>query len=155
MDELAVDEYFMREALIEAQRAYEKGEIPIGAVIVLNNQIIARAHNLKETLNDATAHAEILAIREASKVLSNWRLLDTTLYVTKEPCIMCSGAIVQARIKRLVYGVDDPKGGGVESLYRLLSDKRLNHQVEIKKGILEGECREILKRFFLMLRESQ
>lgn len=155
MDELAFDEYFMREALIEAQRAYEKGEIPIGAVIVLNNQIIARAHNLKETLNDATAHAEILAIREASKVLSNWRLLDTTLYVTKEPCIMCSGAIVQARIKRLVYGVDDPKGGGVESLYRLLSDKRLNHQVEIKKGILEGECREILKRFFLKLRESQ
>lgn len=154
MGELAIDEYFMREALIEAQRAYEKGEIPIGAVIVLNNEIIARAHNLKETLNDATAHAEILAIREASKVLSNWRLLDTTLYVTKEPCIMCSGAIVHARIKRLVYGVDDPKGGGVESLYRLLSDRRLNHQVDIKKGILERECREILKRFFLLLRES-
>lgn len=155
MDRVVTDEYFMREALVEAQKAFERGEIPVGAVIVLDNQIIARAHNLKETLNDATAHAEILAIKEASKVLKNWRLLNTTLYVTKEPCIMCSGAIVQARIKRLVYSVDDPKGGAVMSLYRLLSDRRLNHQVEIVKGILEPECREILKRFFLTLRHSQ
>lgn len=145
----------MKEALKEAEKAYEKGEIPVGALIVVNGEIIARSHNIKETTFDPTAHAEILAIREAARILGAWRLTEATLYVTKEPCIMCSGAIVNSRIKRLVYGCDDPKGGGVVSLYNILNDKRLNHQVEIKNGILEEECRAVLKRFFKELRENQ
>ena len=145
----------MKEALKEAEKAYEKGEIPVGALIVVNGEIISKAHNIKETTFDPTAHAEILAIREAARILGAWRLTDATLYVTKEPCIMCSGAIVNSRIKRLVYGCNDPKGGAVVSLYNILNDKRLNHQVEIKEGILEIECRDILKRFFRELRENQ
>lgn len=145
----------MREALSEAEKAYEKGEIPVGAVIVLDGKIISRAHNQKETTFDPTAHAEILAIREASQILGTWRLTEATLYITKEPCIMCSGAIVNARIKRVVYGCDDPKGGGAVSLYRILQDSRLNHTVEIKSGILEEECREILQKFFRQLRQDQ
>lgn len=137
----------MKEALKEAEKAYEKGEIPVGALIVVNGEIISKAHNIKETTFDPTAHAEILAIREAARILGAWRLTDATLYVTKEPCIMCSGAIVNSRIKRLVYGCNDPKGGAVVSLYNILNDKRLNHQVEITNGILEEECRVILKRF--------
>lgn len=144
----------MREALKEAEKAYEKGEIPVGALIVVQNEIISRAHNIKETTFDPTAHAEILAIREAARILGAWRLTDATLYVTKEPCIMCSGAIVNSRIKRLVYGCNDSKGGGVVSLYNILNDKRLNHQVEITNGILEEECRAILKKFFKELRED-
>ncbi len=145
----------MKEALKEAEKAYEKGEIPVGAVVVVNGEIISKAHNIKETTFDPTAHAEMLAIRGATRILGRWRLIDATLYVTKEPCIMCAGAIVNSRIKRLVYGCDDPKGGGVVSLYNILNDKRLNHQVEIKEGILEIECRDILKRFFRELRENQ
>lgn len=137
----------MKEALKEAEKAYEKGEIPVGALIVVNGEIISKAHNIKETTFDPTAHAEILAIREAARILGAWRLTDATLYVTKEPCIMCSGAIVNSRIKRLVYGCNDPKGGAVVSLYNILNDKRLNHQVEITNGILEEECRVILKDF--------
>lgn len=152
MDQLASDEYFIREALKEAEKAYRKGEIPVGAVIVVDCNIIARAHNQKETTFDPTSHAEILAIREAARIIGAWRLINATLYVTKEPCIMCSGAIVNARIKRLVYGCDDPKGGAVVSLYKILQDDRLNHQVEITRGVLEEECREILKRFFQELR---
>ncbi|GLI53220.1 tRNA-specific adenosine deaminase [Thermodesulfovibrio yellowstonii] len=144
----------MKEALKEAEKAYEKGEIPVGALIVVNGEIISKAHNIKETTFDPTAHAEILAIREAARILGAWRLTDATLYVTKEPCIMCSGAIVNSRIKRLVYGCNDPKGGAVVSLYNILNDKRLNHQVEITNGILEEECRAILKRFFKELRED-
>ncbi|MGB9935226.1 tRNA adenosine(34) deaminase TadA [Thermodesulfovibrio yellowstonii] len=144
----------MKEALKEAEKAYEKGEIPVGALIVVNGEIISKAHNIKETTFDPTAHAEILAIREAARILGAWRLTDATLYVTKEPCIMCSGAIVNSRIKRLVYGCNDPKGGAVVSLYNILNDKRLNHQVEITNGILEEECRVILKRFFKELRED-
>ncbi|WP_028842389.1 tRNA adenosine(34) deaminase TadA [Thermodesulfovibrio yellowstonii] len=154
MDQLAYDEYFMKEALKEAEKAYKKGEIPVGALIVVNGEIISKAHNIKETTFDPTAHAEILAIREAARILGAWRLTDATLYVTKEPCIMCSGAIVNSRIKRLVYGCNDPKGGAVVSLYNILNDKRLNHQVEITNGILEEECRAILKRFFKELRED-
>ncbi|MCX7724690.1 MAG: tRNA adenosine(34) deaminase TadA [Thermodesulfovibrio sp.] len=145
----------MKEALKEAEKAYKEGEVPVGAVVVINGNIVSRAYNRKETTFDPTAHAEILVIREAAKILGAWRLTDATLYVTKEPCIMCSGAIVNARIKRLVYGCDDPKGGGVVSLYKILNDKRLNHQVEVKSGILEEECRAILKRFFKELRESE
>ncbi len=145
----------MREALEEAKKAFNKGEIPVGAVVVINDKIIAKAHNQKETTFDPTAHAEILALRQASQTLGAWRLKDAVLYVTKEPCVMCAGAIVNARIKRVVFGCEDPKGGGVVSLYGILQDSRLNHQVEIKKGILERECRDILKEFFKELRKDQ
>lgn len=155
MDKLASDEYFLKEALKEAEKAYKKGEIPVGAVIVVDGNIIARAHNQKEITFDPTAHAEVLAIREASKILGAWRLTEASLYVTKEPCIMCSGAIVNARIKRVVYGCDDPKAGGAVSLYRILQDRRLNHRVELKTGVLEEECRKILQDFFKELRKSQ
>ncbi|WP_173636698.1 tRNA adenosine(34) deaminase TadA [Thermodesulfovibrio aggregans] len=151
---MASDEYFMKEALEEAQKAYELGEVPVGAVIVVDGEIIARAYNIKETTNDPTAHAEIVAIRQAANALGAWRLTDATLYITKEPCVMCCGAIINARIKRVVYGCNDSKGGGALSLYRILQDPRLNHQVEIKHGILEKECREILQRFFRELRNQ-
>jgi tRNA(adenine34) deaminase len=155
VDELASDEYFMNEAIKEALKAYEKGEIPVGAVVVINGQIVSRAHNIKETTNDPTSHAEILAIREAGRALGAWRLTEATIYVTKEPCIMCSGAIVNARIKRLVYGCDDKKGGGALSLYKIVQDSRLNHQVEVKKGVLEEECSLLLKKFFKELRNTK
>lgn len=145
----------MKEALKEAEKAFEKGEIPVGAVVVLNNEIVAKAHNIKELTFDPTAHAEILAIRKAAEVLGAWRLTEVTLYVTKEPCIMCAGAMINARIKKLIYGCDDPKAGAVKSLYRILEDSRLNHQVEIKKGVLQEECHEILQRFFKQLRKNQ
>jgi len=155
VDELASDEYFMNEAIKEALKAYEKGEIPVGAVVVVNGEIVSRAHNIKETTNDPTSHAEILAIREAGRALGAWRLTEATIYVTKEPCIMCSGAIVNARIKRLVYGCDDKKGGGALSLYKIVQDSRLNHQVEVKKGVLEEECSLLLKKFFKELRNTK
>lgn len=144
----------MKEALKEAKKAYKKGEVPVGAVIVVDGKIISKAYNKKESINDPTAHAEILAIRKACKTLDNWRLTEATLYITKEPCIMCCGAIINARLKRVVYGCDDPKGGGAVSLYSILQDARLNHQVEIKNGILEKECREILQKFFKELRNQ-
>lgn len=143
----------MREALREAEKAFRKGEVPVGAVLVIDGKIIAKAHNQKESTFDPTAHAEILAIRQASRAINAWRLSEAILYITKEPCVMCSGAIVQARIKRVVYGCDDPKGGGAVSLYRILQDSRLNHWVEIKSGILEDECRKILQKFFKELRQ--
>jgi tRNA(adenine34) deaminase len=145
----------MNEAIKEALKAYEKGEIPVGAVVVINGQIVSRAHNIKETTNDPTSHAEILAIREAGRALGAWRLTEATIYVTKEPCIMCSGAIVNARIKRLVYGCDDKKGGGALSLYKIVQDSRLNHQVEVKRGVLEEECSLLLKKFFKELRNTK
>lgn len=143
----------MAEALAEAEKAFFLGEVPIGAVVVVDGKIIARSHNLKETDKDATAHAEILAIREASKVLDGWRLNKATLYVTLEPCPMCAGAIVQARLGQLVYGAPDPKGGAVHSLLNLLTDNRFNHQVDVLAGIMEEPCEEILKRFFKRLRK--
>jgi tRNA(adenine34) deaminase len=142
------DKYFMRMALAEALIAYNEGEVPIGAVLVKNGKIIARAHNQRETLKDPTGHAEVIALKQGSKEEDNWRLTDFTLYVTKEPCIMCAGAMVNARLGRLVYGCKDEKGGAVDSLYGILSDKKLNHQVEVISGILENECSEILKKFF-------
>ena len=142
------DIYFMRMALEEANLAYAEEEVPVGAVLVKNGKVIARARNQRETSKDPTGHAEIIAIRYGSQEEKNWRLTDSTLYVTKEPCIMCAGAMVNARLGRLVYGCKDEKGGAVDSLYRILSDKRLNHQVEVVSGILEQECLEILKRFF-------
>lgn len=142
------DIYFMKMALEEAGLAYDEGEVPVGAVLVKDGKVIARSRNQRETSKDPTGHAEIIALRYGSQVEENWRLTDSTLYVTKEPCIMCAGAMVNARLGRLVYGCKDEKGGAVDSLYSILSDKRLNHQVEVVAGILEEECSEILKRFF-------
>ncbi len=142
------DIYFMKLALEEAEIAFSEDEVPVGAVLVSGGEIISKAHNTRETSKDPTAHAEIIAIKKGIGKSDSWRLSKATLYVTKEPCIMCAGAIVNSRIKRLVYGCRDEKGGAVVSLYKLLSDKRLNHQAEVVSGVLEGECAEILKRFF-------
>jgi tRNA(adenine34) deaminase len=147
-DPVNQDEKFMAIALEEAEAAIRKGEVPVGAVIVLDEDILARAHNSPIALSDPSAHAEILVLRGAAGRLGNYRLTGTTLYVTVEPCIMCVGAIVHARISRLVYGASDPKNGGVVSLYRILEDRRLNHAVEVKTGVLEGVCAELLSRFF-------
>jgi len=138
----------MRLALQEATRAGEEGEIPVGAVLVSDGQVIARGRNRPITLSDPTAHAEILALREGAAKVGNYRLPDCTLYVTIEPCAMCAGALLQARVRRLVFGVEDPKAGGVRSLYFLLEDERLNHRVEVSAGVLLQECREVLRRFF-------
>jgi tRNA(adenine34) deaminase len=142
------DEYFMRFALEEAEAAFDADEVPVGAVIVQGDAVIARTHNRRESSNDPTGHAELLAIRVAAQKVQRWRLSDSTLYVTKEPCIMCAGAMVNARLGRLVYGCRDEKGGAVDSLYKLLSDERLNHQVEVVSGVLEDLCADILKKFF-------
>jgi tRNA(adenine34) deaminase len=139
---------FMRLALEEAVHAFDKGEVPVGALVVFGGNIISRAHNLRETTRDPSAHAEILALRAATMVSDSWRLLDANLYVTKEPCIMCSGAIINARIARLVYGCRDAKAGGVDSLYHILNDRRLNHQVDVVSGVLEDESAALLQRFF-------
>jgi len=139
---------FMKMALEEAGAAFDEGEVPVGAVLVKGGRVIAIRHNCKESSYDPTGHAEMLAIRDGARKCGNWRLADATLYVTKEPCIMCAGAMLNARLSRLVYGCRDEKGGAVDSLYPLLSDKRLNHQVEVSSGILGEECAEILKRFF-------
>ena len=140
------DESFMRLALEEAGLAFSKDEVPVGAVLVTGGRVVARAHNLREKSADPTAHAEILAMRAGAS--GGWRLTGSTLYVTLEPCAMCAGAMVNARLGRLVYGATDPKAGAVESLYRLLDDERLNHRVEVVSGVLEKECSEVLKDFF-------
>ncbi len=142
----------MELAIEEALEALKKNEVPVGAVIVIDGEIISKAHNQRETLPDATAHAEIIAIQEACRAINNWRLERATIYITKEPCIMCAGAILNARIKRLVYGCDDPKGGAAKTLYQLLNDPRLNHQVEVLSGVKEEECRRLLTDFFKTLR---
>lgn len=142
------DTFFMRLALEEALRAFEEGEVPVGAVLVRDGELLKKAHNLRESLNDPSAHAEILVLRAAAEVTGSWRLGGATLFVTKEPCIMCSGAIINSRIKRLVYGCRDQKAGGVDSLYTILSDERLNHHVEVSSGVLAEECASLLKRFF-------
>jgi tRNA(adenine34) deaminase len=143
-----MDEAFMRLAYREAEAALADDEVPIGAVIVHGEQVIASAHNQREQLHDPTAHAEMIAITQAAESLGSWRLLDCTLYVTLEPCPMCAGAIVQARLSRVVYGAPDPKAGAVHTLYELLSDDRLNHQAEIVSGVMHQPCSEILSRFF-------
>jgi tRNA(adenine34) deaminase len=139
---------FMQEALAEARAAAEAGEVPVGAVLIHDGKILARSGNRTIRDNDPTAHAEILVLREAARLLGNYRLAGTTLYVTIEPCSMCAGAIIQARIPRLVYGADDPKGGAVRSCFEILSHPRLNHQVEVASGILAAECAAILQSFF-------
>ncbi len=146
------DIFFMNLALYEAKKALKLKEIPVGAVIVCKDRVIARGFNLKEKLKNPLAHAEIIAINRASVNLDRWRLDECVLYVTLEPCPMCAGAIVQARIPRLVYGASDPKAGAVKSLMNITGDRRLNHQVETTGGVLEEECISILKEFFRELR---
>jgi len=141
------DEYFMEMALAEAESALTWGEVPVGAVIVMDGEVLASAHNSPVLTQDPTAHAEIIAIRRAAEVRENYRLAGATLYVTIEPCVMCAGAIIHARIERLVFGAADPKGGAL-SLYGIPGDGRLNHSVAVTGGVLEKECGEILSRFF-------
>ncbi len=141
-------EHFMKLALQEAEQGLEEDEVPVGAVIVHDDRVIASAHNQREQLRDPTAHAEMIAITQAAEALGSWRLDGTTLYVTLEPCPMCAGAIVQARIPTVVYGATDPKAGAVHTLYRLLEDRRLNHSCQIVSGVLAEPCGAILTRFF-------
>lgn len=143
-----VDEHFMALALQEAEAAAAEDEVPVGAVIVHAGRVVAAAHNQRERLRDPTAHAEMIAVTQAAESLRSWRLEDCTLYVTLEPCPMCAGAVIQARIPRVVYGADDPKGGAVRSLYRLLEDARLNHRCEIRGGVLADRCGAVLSEFF-------
>jgi tRNA(adenine34) deaminase len=152
---LLTDEEYMKEAILEAKKAEGKEEVPIGAIIVLDGKIIARAHNLRECQQNAIAHAELLAIDEACKAINSWRLENAELFVTLEPCPMCSGAIILSRIKRVVYGAADPKGGCAGTLMNLLQDERFNHQSEIVSGILETECSLLLSDFFRGIREKK
>jgi tRNA(adenine34) deaminase len=145
----------MSQALCEARLALEKGEIPVGAVAVYQGHIIGRGHNQKETTHDPTAHAEMVALREAARVRDGWRLANVTLYCTMEPCPMCAGAIVQARVARLVYAVDDPKAGAAGSVFDLLQHPRLNHRVEVHRGVLAAEARGLLQGFFRGLRDGE
>jgi tRNA(adenine34) deaminase len=142
------NEKFMAIALEEARRAMDDGEVPVGAVVVCNGEVIARAYNLREGLQDPAAHAEMLALREAARKLGRWRLTGATLYVTLEPCAMCAGALVLARIDRLVYGCNDPKAGACGSIFDIVREPRLNHRMEVLCGVLEEECRSALKEFF-------
>ena len=145
-------EFYMKEALKEAKKAKAKLEVPIGAIIVKNDKIIARAHNLRESKKNAIAHAEILAIQKASKKLNSWRLIDCEMYVTLEPCSMCAGALINSRIKKVYIGASDEKTGAVGSVFNLLEDYTFNHKVEYEKGVLQDECEGILKEFFKELR---
>jgi len=138
----------MQEALVEARAAATAGEVPIGAVLVHNGKILARSGNRTIRDCDPTGHAEIVVLREAARLVGNYRLADTTLYVTIEPCSMCAGAIIQARVPRLVYGSDDPKGGAVRSCFEMLSHPRLNHQVEVTAGVLAADCAAVIQSFF-------
>ncbi len=145
----------MKEALKEAEKARKKGEVPVGAVIVKDGKIISRGYNQTQRKNDATLHAEMVAIRKASKKLKTWRLVDTTMYVTLEPCAMCAGAILLSRIDTVVIGTQDPKSGACGSVVQIASNENLNHRVEIKTGLLEDECGDILRGFFKKLREEK
>ncbi len=142
------DKRFMKIAVEQAQIAQENGDVPIGAVIVHNDTIIAKAYNQREQLQDPTAHAEIIALTQAAAALESWRLDGCTMYVTLEPCPMCAGALVLARIKRLVYGCDDAKTGAVKSLYNIVQDDRLNHKIEVTSGVLADDCSSLLQQFF-------
>jgi tRNA(adenine34) deaminase len=147
-NDLPPHEAFMRRALAEALAAMAEDEVPIGAVIVREGQVIAAAHNQREQLRDPTAHAEMIAITQAAAAVGDWRLEGCTLYVTLEPCPMCAGAIVLARVPAVVYGASDPKGGAVNTLYQMLDDARLNHRAEVVAGVLADECADLLSRFF-------
>jgi tRNA(adenine34) deaminase len=153
--DLAGDEFFMGEALRLAHRAAQAEEVPVGAVIVREGRVIARAHNQVETLKDATAHAEMLAITQAESVVEDWRLVDCDLYVTKEPCPMCAGALVHARLRRVIFGAPDPKGGAAGGLLNILQMPELNHRCEITSGVRLDECRQMLRDFFLERRNEK
>jgi tRNA(adenine34) deaminase len=146
------DDYFMKEALKEAHKAFETGEVPVGAVVVIKNKIIARAHNQTEKLTDATAHAEMLACTAAANYLGSKYLNECTLYVTLEPCAMCAGAMVHARVKRLVYGTSDPKAGAAGSIFNIIQHPSLNHRLECSSDVLADECRALLRGFFVARR---
>jgi len=148
-------EYWMKRAMAEAAKAQGKDEVPIGCLIVRDGKVIARGHNLRESAQDPSAHAELIAIRKAARKLGSWRLLDTTLYVTLEPCLMCMGAIILARIPTVVFGCFDPKGGAAGSLYDLSDDPRLNHRVQLIPRVLERECSHQLSDFFRELRQRK
>lgn len=152
---LKIDTQYMYEAIEEAKKAEEIDEVPIGAVLVLEGKIIARAHNLRETRQNALAHAELLAIDEACQKLGTWRLENAVLYVTLEPCPMCSGAIILSRIKRVVYGAKDPKGGCAGTFMNIPEDERFNHQSEVVSGVLEQECGQLLSDFFRKIRDRK
>ena len=154
MNQTIRDEEFMDMALAEARQAYDQGEIPIGAVLVLDGQVIARGHNQRESWRDATAHAEMIVIREACRLLNRWRLSGTTLYVTIEPCPMCAGALVMSRVDRLVYGSPDYKAGAVESLFNVAQNAALNHRLEVTAGVRTDECSGIMKEFFRQRRRK-
>ena len=147
-------ERFMREAIAEAREAEQHGDVPVGAVLIKDGAIIGRGHNRREADRDPTAHAEILAIRQAARALGTWYLTDTTIYVTQEPCPMCAGALVNARITHLVYGCSNPKAGAVRSLYQLVDDPRLNHRLTVDANILAAECGDLLTQFFRRLRAA-
>ncbi|HXG67477.1 MAG TPA: tRNA adenosine(34) deaminase TadA [Blastocatellia bacterium] len=148
------DEGFMREALAEARAAQNEGEVPVGAIVVLGGAIIGRGHNRVIQASDPTAHAEIVALRDAARAVGNYRLAGATLYSTIEPCAMCAGAIVHSRIERLVYGASDPKAGAVESHFGICAAEFLNHQVAVTKGVLEQECRDVIQYFFRQKRKE-
>lgn len=148
-------EYYMKEALKEAKKAYEKLEVPVGAIIVKDGEVIARAHNLKESKFDTTKHAEILVIQKASRKLRSWRLINCEMYITLEPCAMCAGAILNSRIKKIYIGTSDEKTGAVGSVFNLFNDYTFNHNVEYEKEVLKEECEGILKEFFKMLRKNK
>src|SRR6056297_2671045 len=142
------NKYFMEQALIEAEKAYNLKEVPIGAVIEYQGKIIGRGYNRRETDNDPTAHAEIIAIRTAAQKLGDWRLEGCTIYVTVEPCLMCAGALLKARIEKLIYGTDSKKDGAFGTLINILQNERFNHQVEVEKNVMKDECRSLMKKFF-------
>jgi tRNA(adenine34) deaminase len=149
------DHYYIGEALAQARLSLAAGEVPVGAVLVMEEgKMVAHAHNFPISLKDPTAHAEILALRQAAEILGNYRLPGTTLYVTIEPCLMCTGALIYARVQRLVFGAPDPKAGACVSLYRIPEDPRLNHRLEVTSGIREAECRELMQQFFQARRKA-
>jgi len=150
---LEKDKYFMKAALKVAKKAWENGEVPVGAVLVMDDEIISTGQNSPISSNDPTAHAEIIALREGGEKLKNYRLIDTTLYVTIEPCTMCMGAIIHARIRKLVFGTFDPRAGAAGSLFDFTKENKFNHNVEVKSGILESECRELIQDFFKQKRK--
>lgn len=149
---MSIDEKYMYEAIKEAKKAEEIGEVPIGAVIVYKDEVIAKGHNVRETTQTTLSHAELIAIEKANGIIGSWRLEDCTLYVTLEPCPMCAGAIVQSRIKRVVFGATDHKSGCAGTIVNLLQEERFNHQVEINSGVLQEECSALLTAFFRTLR---
>src|SRR5450432_279344 len=153
--DLQSDDYFMGEALRQAAKAYEREEVPVGAVVVREGKIIARAFNQVELLKDATAHAEMLALTQAEAALGDWRLTDCDLFVTKEPCPMCAGALVHVRMRRVVFGCADPRGGAAGGLLNLLQNPSLNHQCDVTAGVLRDECAELLQSFFRAKRRRE